>query len=32
MNCGGMFRGYIDSDGKARVGVFRDEEEEEEEM
>ncbi|KAL0640423.1 hypothetical protein Q9L58_000391 [Maublancomyces gigas] len=27
MNCGGMFRGYIDDDGKARVGVFRDEEE-----
>lgn len=27
MNCGGMFRGYIDGNGKARVGVFRDEEE-----
>lgn len=25
MNCGGMFRGYIDDNGQARVGVFRDE-------
>ena len=25
MNCGGMFRGYIDKDGQPRVGVFSDE-------
>ncbi|PWW77921.1 N-terminal nucleophile aminohydrolase [Tuber magnatum] len=27
MNCGGMFRGYIDEEGKARVGVYWDEKE-----
>ncbi|RPA91155.1 N-terminal nucleophile aminohydrolase [Choiromyces venosus 120613-1] len=27
MNCGGMFRGYIDKEGKARVGVYWDEKE-----
>lgn len=27
MNCGGMFRGYIDKEGKAKVGVYWDEKE-----
>jgi len=27
MNCGGMFRGYIHKEGKARVGIYSDEKE-----